>query len=182
MPKHRYWTGLLLLARIVVHLTAAVNVSVDPSINILVTGIVASFLLFLKGHFGKIYKNWLLGSLAIACYLNIALLSFVTFFNLRSGRDQDAAAYISGLITMALMITVLTYHTFSRLISKTKLCRKMRESSLQRVWSTTGEREIEAEMTSDRFLLTTTVVDAPRKGEALTGYCELREELLETTP
>ena len=118
-PHHRYWTGLLLLVRIVLYLTSAVNVSGDPSINLLVTGIAVSFLLFLKGYFGNIYRNWLLGSLEVGCYLNIVLLSFITLFLLNNDGHQLAAVYISGLITLALILIVLAYHTFTELISKT---------------------------------------------------------------
>ena len=32
VPKHRYWTGLLLIARAVLYLVAAVNVSNDPTV------------------------------------------------------------------------------------------------------------------------------------------------------
>ena len=35
MAKNRYWTGLLLLARVILYLTAAINVSGEPSVNLL---------------------------------------------------------------------------------------------------------------------------------------------------
>ena len=139
IPRHRYWTGLLLLTRIVVHLTSAVNVSGDPYMNLLITGIATSFLLFLKGSFGNIYKNWLLGSLEVACFLNIVLFSFVTFFILRKGGDQIAAAYVSGSTTLALTLAVLAYHIFSHVLSKTKLWRALRTSLSQRNLNTTTE-------------------------------------------
>ena len=172
-PHHRYWTGLLLLVRIVLYLTSAVNMSGDPSINLLVTGIVVSFLLFLKGYFGNIYRNWLLGLLEVGCYLNIVLLSFITLFLLNNDGHQLAAAYISGLITLALILIVLAYHTFTELISKTKQWGGVKGRL------THTHEETSMELMSEQSLLTSTIVDAPPRGES--SYSEFREELLEPT-
>ena len=176
-PQHRYWTGLLLVVRIVLYLTSAVNVSGDPSISLLATGIVVSFLLFLKGYFGNIYRNWLIGSLEVGCYLNIVLLSFITLFLLNNDGHLLAAAYISGLITLALTLLVLTYHIFTQLISKTKLWQGVEGRLTRRQCDTDDEASLE--LTSTQSLLTSTIVDAPpREGSV---YNEYREELLEPT-
>ena len=39
-PKHRYWTGLLLLARAVLYLVAAANVSNDPTVALTATFVI----------------------------------------------------------------------------------------------------------------------------------------------
>jgi predicted outer membrane repeat protein len=176
-PQHRYWTGLLLLARIVIYLTSAVNVSGDPSINLLVTGIVVSFLLFLKGYFGNIYKNWVIGSLEVGCYLNIVSLSFVALFLLNNDGQLLAAAYISGLTTLVLTLTVLAYHIFIEVISKTKLWKGAKDRLIHRQWDIDDEAIVE--LTSTQSLLTSTTVDAPPRGGSV--YSEYREELLEPT-
>ena len=176
-PQHRYWTGLLLLARIVIYLTSAVNVSSDPSISLLVTGIVVSFLLFLKGYFGNIYRNWLIGSLEVGCYLNIVLLSFITLFLLNNNGRLLATAYISGLTTLALTLIVLAYHIFTEMISKPKLWQGAKDRLTHRQWNI--DEEAIKELTSTRSLLTSTTVDAPPQAESV--YSEYREELLEPT-
>ena len=176
-PQHRYWTGLLLVVRIVLYLTSAVNVSGDPSISLLVTGIAVSFLLFLKGYFGNIYRNWLIGSLEVGCYLNIVLFSFITLFLLNNDGHLLAAAYISGLITLALTLIILAHHIFTELISKTKLLQGVNSRLTHRQCDINDEASLE--LTSTQSLLTSTIVDAPpQKGS---DYSKYREELLEPT-
>ena len=176
-PQHRYWTGLLLVVRIILYLTSAVNVSSNPSISLLVTGIVVSFLLFLKGYFGNICRNWLIGSLEVGCYLNIALLSFITLFLLNNNGHLLAAAYISGLITLALTLIVLAYHIFTELISKTKLWQGVDGRLIHRQSDTVDEAS--SELISMQSPLTLTIVDAPPRDELV--YTKYREELLEPT-
>lgn len=48
IPKHRYWTGLLLIARIVLYLVSALNLSNNPRINLLAIGLTISCLFVLK--------------------------------------------------------------------------------------------------------------------------------------
>ena len=38
--RNRYWTGLLLLARVILYLTAAINISVEPSVDLLAISLV----------------------------------------------------------------------------------------------------------------------------------------------
>ena len=44
--KHRYWTGLLLIVRIILNIISAANVSNDPRVNHLATAIVMTGILF----------------------------------------------------------------------------------------------------------------------------------------
>ena len=48
-PRHRYWTGLLLIAQVIMYLVAATNVSNDPTVALVSISIVVGFLVFLKG-------------------------------------------------------------------------------------------------------------------------------------
>ena len=57
-PKHRYWTGLLLLARAIVYLIATAN---DPQIQLVSTVFIVSCIILLKMLIAtKIFKNWLI--------------------------------------------------------------------------------------------------------------------------
>ena len=52
VTKNHYWTGLLLLARVVLYLTAAINVSGEPRFNLLaifLSSLVAYFSINLVG-------------------------------------------------------------------------------------------------------------------------------------
>ena len=64
--KHHYWTGLLLVFRIALYLTSAVNVSGDLNVSLFAIIILTSCLLLLKGIYKvAIYRN---------CLPNICLL------------------------------------------------------------------------------------------------------------
>ena len=56
--KHRYWTGLLLLVRVVLYITAAVTESGNPQVPLLMTIILVGGLFFLKGIIGmRLYQR-----------------------------------------------------------------------------------------------------------------------------
>ena len=80
--KHRYWTGLLLVVRVLLYLASALNVSGAPSINLLVTGIVLIVLFLLKaqlqGIVDSIYRKSAVDILETICYVNIILFSFTS--------------------------------------------------------------------------------------------------------
>ena len=114
--KHRYWTGLLLLVRIVIYLAMVLNGSGDPSMNLLVVIIATSVLLFLKGHIGRIYKKKTTDMIEMVCYLNILLLNATKLFLLEARKDDIIPSLISGLITLLLFLYVLAYHTFVELL------------------------------------------------------------------
>ena len=64
-PKHRYWTGLLLLVRCALFLVFAFNISGNDSVNLLVIssatfGIIVGFALS-----GMVYKKWYLNALEL---------------------------------------------------------------------------------------------------------------------
>ena len=129
--KHRYWTGLLLIIRVILYLASALNVSRAPSINLLVTGIMMIILFMLKAQVGirsSIYKKLPLDIVETIkfCYMNIILFSVASLYMLEAKGDQKILAYISGTITLALLFAVLLYHIFFELCSVSKLWNKLR--------------------------------------------------------
>ena len=115
--EHRYWTGLLLLARVVLYL---VFVFSNPSLNLLVTTAVTCGLLFLKGHFGKIYdeeKSRIVDTIEMINYLNVALFSAATMFTSQTREYQTEVAFTSVSVTFALFLFVLAYHIYTELLS-----------------------------------------------------------------
>ena len=117
--KHRYWTGLLLFARVILYLVFALNVSGDPGLNLLASVIISSSLFFIKGFFGRIYKIWVVEIVQMICYLNITLFSVAILYTLEAGRSYyTLPAYISGSITLALFLVVLVYHVYTEIFQK----------------------------------------------------------------
>ena len=132
-PKHRYWTGLLLLVRVLLYIASAVNVSDDPRIDLLIVGIVLICILLVKEIIsvsGRVYKKWPIEILEVSCYVNLILLCFTTLFELQNERFKACIVYTSVSITIVLFIGVLLYHIFTEVIFKTKLWNRMIKSHL----------------------------------------------------
>ena len=131
-PKHRYWTGLLLIARVVLYLVAATNVSNDPTVALTsVTSVVCSVVL-LKGFIvSRLYRKWTMDVLETFFCLNILFLTISTWYSLGDKHShQEAIAYTSVSITIFVLPLIILYHvyTYTRLFSKlkkTKFGRKM---------------------------------------------------------
>ena len=110
--RHRYWTGLLLLVRVVLHLVAAVNVSNSPQVALISSCICIGGLFFL-GFLGKIYKKWPLDLLESFFYFNLLLLSLVTSYSLGdSESNREAAAYTSVTITLIVLLIIILFHVY----------------------------------------------------------------------
>ena len=116
--KHRYWTGLLLLARVVLYLVFALNKSGDPGVNLISISVVSCGLMFLKGLVSRVYKSWIVEAISMTCYLNMALLSVSTLFLLEISTNQFIFAFISGTIVILLLLLVFSYHIFTEICLK----------------------------------------------------------------
>ena len=111
--KYRYWTGLLLLVRVVLYLVSAVNVEGDPRVNLVANIFVIGSLLLIKGVVQKwIYKKWPLDVLETIMYFNILALSAFTWYTLDSDRSQPAVACTSVMITFFLLMAVIFFHVY----------------------------------------------------------------------
>ena len=110
--KHRYWTGLLLLVRVVLYITASVTVSANPQTLPLTTGILVGGLFLLKGVIGvRVYKKSLVEIVNTVLYFNLLVLAFLSLYNFKSEtKKQTAAAYTSTIITFVILIGAIFYH------------------------------------------------------------------------
>ena len=117
--KHRYWTGLLLLVRVVVYLTSAFSLPVNPRITLLTTAVIMCSLLLYKSILKvRVYKNRILNAMESFAFFNIAIFVFITWFNFdnpsitTSELLQMVAAYVSVGAMFLLFIFVLMYHLY----------------------------------------------------------------------
>ena len=111
--EYRYWTGLLLIVRVVISLISALKFSFDPQIPValLSTIVIIGGLLLLKGVTAKrVYKNWLLDIIETAIYFNLLAFSALTWYNLHSKKNQIAIAYTSVMIIFILLLGVIVFH------------------------------------------------------------------------
>ena len=127
--KHRYWTGLLLLARVVLYIVSAVNIDNDPRVNLLAIGLIMSGLIALKGSVGNIRVNrqWPVEILDMVCYFNIISLTLVSLFCVETVEQTFVAAYVSVTITIALLMIVLLFHLFNESSSMIKVWRFLKQ-------------------------------------------------------
>lgn len=128
--KHRYWTGLLLIARIVLYVVSATNVEGDPKINLTAIGVIVTSTLLLKEFVEfryRIYHSWFIETLESVCYINLAFLCIMFFFTLDNSTGMTIILHISVSLTIALLLVVLLYHIFNEVISKMELWRNYKE-------------------------------------------------------
>ena len=124
-PKYRYWTGLLLLIRIALSVAITANVSGDRQYNLLATGVLIACLIMFKVYLGdNIYKKRIIDCLENVCYLNLLLLTLVTFYSLDNQIVHKTATYTSIGVIFILSLCVITYHTYSAL-KNIKRCQNM---------------------------------------------------------
>ena len=141
-PKHRYWTGLLLIARVVLYLVAAVNVSNDPIIALTAAIFVVCCVILLKAFIKNLrYRKWSIEVLETFFFLNV--LFFTIFSSYALGKEQihqEAIAYTSVTITIVVLLLIILYHvyTYTSLFSRFK--RTMLGRKIDRLFTDTDPK------------------------------------------
>ena len=112
--KYRYWTGLLLLVRVVLYITASVTVSADPQTSLLITNILVGSLFVIKEITGaRVYKKSFLSIIETVLYFNLLALSAFSWYRFKiDAKKQTAVAYTSTIITFILLVGVIVYHVY----------------------------------------------------------------------
>lgn len=111
--KYRYWTGLLLLVRVILYLTASVTVSADPQTLLLMTIILIGGLFLLSKSVGsRVYRKPLVDVVNTVLYFNLLVLAAISLYDYGSADiiKQTTLAYISTIVTLILLIVVIIYH------------------------------------------------------------------------
>ena len=106
-PKRRYWTGLLLFARVILYLVPAINVSGEPSVNLLAIVVVVSSLFMLKYN---VYKLWVVDVLETGLYVNLIIFSGGKLYLLHNGSNHTALSYVSTTVASIILMLVIVYH------------------------------------------------------------------------
>ena len=169
--RNRYWTGLLLLSRAILHLTVAVNVSSKPSVNLLAVSIIVGCILLLQGYSGiRTYKKWMLNVFEFTSYFNILAFTLAKFYVLLTEGSHTAIANISIGIEFVLFIFIIAYHT----TVETDLLHKIRHSK----WFKNhfhkdlrvpflSDYQLDQELISNRHTVTTTEIQLHTAGSNL---------------
>ena len=114
-PKHRYWTGLLLIARVVLYLIASANVSNDPTIALTaITFMVCCIVLLKEFVRSRPYRKWSIDVLETFFCLNILFFTIFTWYSLGDEHiHQEAIAYTSVTITIIVLLLIILYHVYA---------------------------------------------------------------------
>ena len=112
--KYRYWTGLLLLVRVILYITASVTVSANPEVSPLTTIILVGGLSLFKGSFGvKMFKKSITDIVETVVYFNLLALAAFSLYDFKADlKKQTAVAYTSTIITLLLLVGVIAYHVY----------------------------------------------------------------------
>ena len=110
--EYRFWTSLLLIVRVVLYLTAAVTESKNPTVPLLMTLLLMSVLLFLKGAAGiRLYKKIFVDIVETAILVNLLVYSGFSLYKFNSdSKTQALIAYSSTAKVLVIMIGVIVYH------------------------------------------------------------------------
>ena len=130
--KHRYWVGVLLVARAVLLLVFGLNSTNDPSVNLLAVITVAVLLLVhlpydthkivyqngagkhIRFWGGSYYKKWYLSLLENSFILNLAMLATGSLYVLAAEGDQTVVVYTSVSITFCQFIVIIFFHGYNQ--------------------------------------------------------------------
>ena len=113
--RHRYWTGLLLLVRIVLFLIFSINTRASSDINLLAIIITVLSLLVNLAITGGVYKTLHLNIIEYTFFFNLGVLASATLYTIINGQGQTAVAYTSVSIAFALLIIIAVFHLLIKL-------------------------------------------------------------------
>ena len=113
---YRYWTGLLLLVRVVLYITESVTTSYSPQTSLMVTVILVGGLFLLKGVTSpglKVYKNSITEIIETVTHFNLLAFAVLSLYDFKNNLSrQTVIAYVSTIITFLLLVGVTTYHVY----------------------------------------------------------------------
>ena len=122
--KHRYWTGVLLLSRLVLSLISSIIVLGNDSVNLLTINTLAFILLALLWQSGGVYKNWPASVLDCFFLINLGVLSLVTLYNKANAGGQYATVCVSVGSVFAMFCLILLYHCLKKLGLLAVICKR----------------------------------------------------------
>ena len=140
--SYQFWTGHLLLIRIIILLAYTFNTHGHPRVNLLLIISACAHLLLLNVWFVRgVYKKWPLDVLESSSFLNLGILSAATAYVEKNGGNQMAVTYTSVGVAMITFIGVLIYHIY-KLITSTQVWRVLSAWLLQKL-QPTPERAVD---------------------------------------
>ena len=183
--SHRYWTGLLLFARIALLITFSVNQHNDPSLSLLAITVVSFGLLVWFSFTKWVYRSIFNNILEIVNLCNLGMTAMVVFFDLHNQRRTAVATYISTSFAFVQFVCILLYHAQKQLLlTRFGLSIKTKFQKLNPLSSIKAHEEdplIEARRenpSKSNRMVSTTVIEVREKSQHIYKSCELQEPLM----
>ena len=120
---YRYWTGLLLLVRVVIAIFVSLNLTNITAIPLLIVAVIMFVLIATAWSGGGVYMIWPRNVLECSFFLNLGIFAVSTMFVLKIGGNQEALFYTSGTIALLEFLGILVYHIYHQ----AKKLRRVRE-------------------------------------------------------
>ena len=116
--NHRYWTGLLLLVRIVLLVIFSTNRINTPAVSIFSIAVFSFCLLAWLYFTGWIYESLIANCLELIFLLNLGLTSTAIHFEISQIKERSSAVIDTSVgITFVLFIVIILYHAQKQLFS-----------------------------------------------------------------
>lgn len=116
--RYRFWTGLLLLVRMILFAIFALNAFSDPTLKLMATLLACTLVLtcgwILPGKSNGIYSQWPLNILESSFLLNLGALSATTAYILNHGRKHEEFVQLSATIALTTFIGIMLYHAYKQ--------------------------------------------------------------------
>ena len=119
--KHCYWTGFLLLVRVILFTVFSVNTSGDPAVNHLAISTTSVVLLAYLSLIGGVYKLLQHNLIGVSIFLNLGILASGTLF--QSGSPSESITYISTAMIFIQLIVIILFHIHKRIIKHFRFSR-----------------------------------------------------------
>lgn len=167
--QYRFWTGLLLLVRVLLYLVSA-YVDENPSFILLLIIVVVGSLLLISNLSHKVYKQWPLSTLESLCIFNVIIFAAATLYVRETNEDQTALAYTSASVSFVTFFIILVYHTYMfvliRLSCLHSLPRKFKYKSIVNTELNNSETEMTNSLLGNQ-------PSVARLRESLIAHCQV---------
>ena len=119
--RFRYWTGMMLVVRIVLFIVFASNTLGDPRVNLLAITVVLFTIIVCFWNSGQVYKSFLKHIIELFYLLNLGIFTAATQFlqtSQASPQKQEHLAWIMVGSAFAVFCAVLLYHGYQAVKNK----------------------------------------------------------------
>ena len=112
--RYQFWTGLLLVVRVLLFLAFAFNSSGNPALNLLFIAIAASTLFCTLVVFQGVYKSRLLDILEASFLVNIIVLAAATLYVQLINRNLAIPIHVSIGVSLITFTMTALYHIYQK--------------------------------------------------------------------